>query len=62
MTGTLSGYLVYRLQDGIKKRTRITLSYDDLIEPLTDALLQLDKDMLKDEFIELPTGTALYKL
>ena len=61
MTGTLSGYLVYRLQDHIKSETGNILPYQLLIDGLTKALCDLDKDMDKGEFIELPTGTALVK-
>ena len=61
MTGTLSGYLVYRVQESIKRDTGDTLPYQLLIDALTDALLQLDNDLAKGEFIELPTGAVLVK-
>lgn len=56
MTSTLSGYLVYRLQWEIFKRTNIRLSYQDLIESLTKSLLELESDMKENERIDLPTG------
>jgi len=59
MTGTLSGYLVYRIQDSIERDTGNRLPYQLLIDALTDALLQLDKDMQNGESIELPSGNYL---
>ncbi len=60
MTGTLHGYLVYRLQDGLKNKG-FDISYDDISESLSNALLELDKDMKHNEDIELPTGNILKK-
>jgi len=61
MTGTLSGYLVYRVQDSIERDTGNRLPYQLLIDALTNALVELDHDMTKGEFIELPTGAVLVK-
>jgi hypothetical protein len=59
MTGTLSGYLVYRLQDKIQDRTGNMIAYKDLIAALTESLNELTKDMSEKEFIELPNGSTL---
>ena len=60
MTGTLSGYLVYRLQSELKTRG-IQVLYQDMIDALTNSLLELDRDMIVGNSIELPTGNRLIK-
>lgn len=59
MTGTLSGYLVHRLQDKIKDRTGITISYNDMIYALAESLIELENDMQPGDIIDLPTGRYL---
>lgn len=59
MTGTLSGYLIYRLQDKIKERTGLLIYYDDLICALTQSLIELDNDMKENDTIDLPSGRYL---
>ena len=58
MTGTLSGYLVYRLQDSLRARG-YDIPYQDMIDVLSKSLLELEHDMLSGEYIELPTGRGL---
>lgn len=59
MTGTLSGYLVYRLQESIKTDTGTELPYQVIVDALTKSLLELDNDMRIRETIELPNGAML---
>jgi len=56
MTSTLSGYLVYRLQDKLREKAGVKLNYQVLIDALTESLLELDNDMDEGNEIELPTG------
>jgi hypothetical protein len=58
MTGTLSGYLVYRVQHNLKLRGH-EIPYEDLIRALTMASMDLDRDMEAGEVITLPTGREL---
>ena len=59
MTGTLSGYLVYRIQDRLRMEGH-DIPYQTMINALTESLVELDKDMELGEFIELPTGRCLF--
>ena len=59
MTGTLSGYLVYRLQDRLRDYGGHRINYDDMIAALTNSLIELSKDMKNGETIELPNGNTL---
>lgn len=59
MTGTLSGYLVYRLQESIKTDTGTELPYQAIADALAKSLIELDNDMRLGETIELPNGAML---
>jgi len=61
MTGTLHGYMVYRLQGEIKKRGGPEIPYSIISGALLEVLAQLDKDMDGGEYIELPNGRELIK-
>jgi len=60
MTGTLSGFLVYRLQDSLKKEG-FNIPYDTMIKALTETLIQLDNSMEEGETIDFPSGKELIK-
>ena len=61
MTGTLHGYMVHRLQDELKKRGNIDVSYDVMSTSLLNVLIDMDTDVQKGEFIELPSGRGFIK-
>jgi hypothetical protein len=61
MTGTIHGYMVHRLQDELKNRGNIEVSYDVMSASLLNVLLDMDKDVEHRAEIELPTGNILIK-
>lgn len=61
MTGTLVGYMIYRLQDKIKTHTGTKLTYNLLDGILSEIFMDLDGDMKHCESILFPSGNTLVK-
>ena len=61
MTGTMHGYMIYRLQDELKARGGHDVSYDVMSAALSNVLMAMDGDVLHGESIELPSGNRMVK-
>jgi hypothetical protein len=53
--------MIYRLQDGIKKHIGVQITYNLMVDILSDIFNELDKDMKHCESIQLPSGNVLTK-